>query len=76
MLQRHVAVQWPLKRQLRFGEGSGCDLLQRHVAVQWPLKHAEAYPTPGEWALIVGLALVPAAIVELSKVVRKRADAA
>jgi Ca2+-transporting ATPase len=42
-----------------------------------PVFGVEAYPTPAEWALIVGLALLPAAVVEVTKLFgRKRADAA
>jgi magnesium-transporting ATPase (P-type) len=37
-----------------------------------PVFGVEAYPTPAEWGLIAGLALVPAAVVDLSKLVLRR----
>ena len=58
---------------------AACALLQLAVILipaLHPVFGVEAYPTLGEWGIIVGLSLLPASIVELSKVVRTRADTA
>ena len=48
------------------------------VLVPWPhpVFGVEAYPTAGEWELILGPPLVPAGVVELAKVVRGQGDGA